>query len=1118
MHAHIVSRHFCDKTDVICLSETWRTEEKPINLPAFLGNYVPTWSRATKSNPSSCGRGAGGLLTLIDKNLQFELIASCDKWILTKVVYNDTPVFICSIYFNKNIDLSVSLEALQALLTNIDDKYVNPFILIGGDFNCRIRNLGDCEKHALDGSIFYHDRVSLDDKERPSANSICLLNFMAENGFVVLNGRSPLDRPGQFTFVDHQGKSTIDFVFVKISCICLISDFYVDASVNSSDHFPIVVQLINTAASQPAGEVPENPTLPRLKWNEKCRDVFVRYLEESVGLLTSLAVSVDELYENLRLAVWEAAKMSGMITGPGKPYIKKDRIVNKPWHDDECYAYRKESIAALKRAKSAEFEGAELEDYLVCRNKYRKEKQRKKDMYDQSIRDSLANTSNVSGFWAAVRSSRVAGFSLGLPVAIWNDFYRSIYPPRILDVSVRMPQGNVWLDGPISAAELASAIVQCKAGKAPGADQISNEFIKVMAENSRLYVLHLFNRILDDEKVPVSWTKIILTMIHKKGNKDDPSNYRGIALVNSFTKLFTSILCRRLNHWAEAVGILPEPQTGFRIKRSCQDNIFSATTVTQLQLRLGGRSLYGLFVDFRRAFDSVPHALLYDKLHKIGISSKFIRILKSLYDIACLQVKSGGYLSNEFDITEGVLQGEMLSPLLFILFIHDIEHFFRVRGLYGPSITGTSDLLMLLFADDLILYAITPVMLRRILLTLKEYCDLNGLTVNIGKTKIVVFRNGGGIRGTKYEYLPDGSRELIGGFLYDGKEVEIVSSYTYLGIPMSSSSLGLQAAFEAVEKARRAAGAILGILVRASADSWDSVLKLYQSILTSTLLYAVPAWGLRYCSLVETAQVRFFKKLLLIPQNTPNALVRLETGVLSLTLQIAKLSLNWVIKVLEMEANRLPRIIFLRMQELDRRGFLEAKFNWLDSLFSIFDGCEFQDLDLRSLRVSADPAAWMNAAPRLLEGLQTRLASLDVLAAREQHFTQLNFPPRSPLSPARYLLQRIPMIYKRVKAQVRMSNSITCTLLLNGKFYNIDPRNLCTICNMHESESVPHVMLRCPMYNSPRWRYLRPFFVSGWEMRDLLAFLDCDSGDSSKALYFFWEAALEIREEIMNIC
>ena len=96
-------------------------------------------------------------------------------------------------------------------------------------------------------------------------------------------------------------------------------------------------------------------------------------------------------------------------------------------------------------------------------------------------------------------------------------------------------------------------------------------------------------------------------MLHKKGDRTDSLNYRGIALIKSIAKIFTQMLSARLMKWAKKTKILPESQASFQAKRGCDDNIFTVQSIIQLQRK---RKLYDIFVDFKRAFDSMKHNIL----------------------------------------------------------------------------------------------------------------------------------------------------------------------------------------------------------------------------------------------------------------------------------------------------------------------------------------------------------------------------------------------------------------------------------------------------------------------------------------------------------------------------
>ena len=187
------------------------------------------------------------------------------------------------------------------------------------------------------------------------------------------------------------------------------------------------------------------------------------------------------------------------------------------------------------------------------------------------------------------------------------------------------------------------------------------------------------------------------------------------------------------------------------------------------------------------------------------MSAKFIRILKYVYDNAAFRVKLDNLLTKKFNITEGVLQGEVLSLLLFILFISDFERFLREHGLKGVDINGYVDLLLLLYADDAVALAASAVQMHRLICAIEAYCNLNLLTVNTGKTKIIHFKKRG--------------RDKDDKFYINGNLLEKVSSYTYLGITFAKSALGLQATKQNIVKARSAIGAVLQTFSECQSDS-----------------------------------------------------------------------------------------------------------------------------------------------------------------------------------------------------------------------------------------------------------------------------------------------------------
>ena len=126
----------------------------------------------------------------------------------------------------------------------------------------------------------------------------------------------------------------------------------------------------------------------------------------------------------------------------------------------------------------------------------------------------------------------------------------------------------------------------------------------------------------------------------------------------------------------------------------------------------------------------------------MGISSKFFSILINLYNNAFISIKTSDGLTNSVKISQGVLQGEKLSPALFSLLLVDLKEFFRNEDFSGISIDFCHEILLLAYADDLVIFANTPYELRNLIYAVKRWCDLNGLTINVSKTKIIIFQKG----------------------------------------------------------------------------------------------------------------------------------------------------------------------------------------------------------------------------------------------------------------------------------------------------------------------------------------------------------------------------------------
>ena len=153
--------------------------------------------------------------------------------------------------------------------------------------------------------------------------------------------------------------------------------------------------------------------------------------------------------------------------------------------------------------------------------------------------------------------------------------------------------------------------------------------------------------------------------LHKKGDKSNVDNYRGITLLSAFGKLFTRLLNNRLTGWAENYAVLIEAQAGFRKHMCTADNIYVLNGLTT-HLFNNYRQLYFSFIDFSKAFDYVERDILWFKLIKYGVRGKMLDIIMSMYENIESRVKLYNKLSQAFSCMTGVRHGECLSPILLL--------------------------------------------------------------------------------------------------------------------------------------------------------------------------------------------------------------------------------------------------------------------------------------------------------------------------------------------------------------------------------------------------------------------------------------------------------------------
>lgn len=301
----------------------------------------------------------------------------------------------------------------------------------------------------------------------------------------------------------------------------------------------------------------------------------------------------------------------------------------------------------------------------------------KKRQYSQNIVDDFCNARDSASFWKLAKEMNCKAKGLS-PVVDANNFrvhFNDLLNPAIAEITYFGPYPLVEipeLDNPVTDTELVWALRRSKDGKAAGINRIPSEFYKYGPESLKGSLLTAFNHLFDSGRLPEEYNKAIIFPLHKKGDKKEVTNYRGISFLNASLKLFTSIMHERLLSWVENNNLLSPFQAGFRRGYSTIDQIFNLMSISQIFIE-NGTKLYLFFVDFKTAFDHIQRDLLFYKLAQKGISTKFLNMVKALYKNTSALVWNGQNFSDDFDTNFGIKQGCNISPLLFSIFIDDLN-------------------------------------------------------------------------------------------------------------------------------------------------------------------------------------------------------------------------------------------------------------------------------------------------------------------------------------------------------------------------------------------------------------------------------------------------------------
>lgn len=321
---------------------------------------------------------------------------------------------------------------------------------------------------------------------------------------------------------------------------------------------------------------------------------------------------------------------------------------------------------------------------------------------------------------------------------------------------------------PFSPAELDAALDKLKTGKSPGPDGVPNELLKQLSATGKSLLLTLINKSWTTAEVPANWRTAEIVAIPKKGKPpSELSSYRPISLLSTTSKLTERLIQGRLQHWLEANGKLNPNQAGFRRGHSTMDQLgrLSQQIFDAFEEKKPHRAVMVL-LDFARAYDRVWRAALLCKMSRLGIPGCFTRWIKAFLSDRRARVRWGAARSDSRVFQEGLPQGSVLAPLLWLIYVNDIDEAM-------PEHISRS-----LFADDVALLASArsaaecDALLQPSLDIIDEWLQRWKVTPSVTKCTVTLFsldpKEGGG--------------KVKPRLTLRGQELSFTSNPTFLGI------------------------------------------------------------------------------------------------------------------------------------------------------------------------------------------------------------------------------------------------------------------------------------------------------------------------------------------------